>query len=327
MADGNKLFGFGNIASSAVNAGLGLYSLHQQKKENEKTREYNFKLAQMQNQWNVEQWQRENDYNNPANQVARIKAAGLNPDLIYGGGIQNTSATSPQMSAGAAAAPMDWSSLANINPVNSYLDAQLKQAQIDNINADTNKKGAETSILTDEKKFLSALRQGQIDLQNIQISVADKNMQLTDSEIRLNQAKLTEIEASVSSMNANITKLFNDMDIDLKRLELDKLVSDAQLREIASRCSLNYEQANRYRSELQSVLRQYDDEHDLSLSMKALYDSQKDKVDSENGLLQISKDGAKFKLDVATLKKRDLTTAQNYVRFNDELFKAVLSSL
>lgn len=153
MAGVNKLYGFGNIASSAINAGLGLYSLHQQKKENEKTREYNLKLAQMQNQWNVEQWQRENDYNMPANQVARLKAAGLNPDLLYGGGVSNTAATSPQMTAGAAGSPMDWSSLANINPVNSYLDAQLKQAQLDNLREDATSKKTSNRYLDAEKQL------------------------------------------------------------------------------------------------------------------------------------------------------------------------------
>ena len=53
-----------------------------QQEENEKNRTYNFNLAQLQNKWNLEQWNRENEYNSPAQQMARLKAAGLNPDMI-----------------------------------------------------------------------------------------------------------------------------------------------------------------------------------------------------------------------------------------------------
>ena len=55
-----------------------------QKRENQLNREYNLMLARQQNQWNLEQWQRENDYNSPTSQMARLRAAGLNPDLMYG---------------------------------------------------------------------------------------------------------------------------------------------------------------------------------------------------------------------------------------------------
>lgn len=31
-------------------------------------------------------WNRSNEYNNPSSQMARLKAAGLNPNLVYGSG-------------------------------------------------------------------------------------------------------------------------------------------------------------------------------------------------------------------------------------------------
>lgn len=57
----------------------------------------NMELAKYQYDLNMEQWNRENEYNSPASQMARYKAAGLNPNLIYGQ--QNTSAASPQYQA------------------------------------------------------------------------------------------------------------------------------------------------------------------------------------------------------------------------------------
>lgn len=78
-----------------------------QREENQKTRDYNLNLAKQQNQWNIDQWNRENEYNTPLNQMNRYKSAGLNPDLMYGQ--QNLSAASPEMTAGEGATPMDYS--------------------------------------------------------------------------------------------------------------------------------------------------------------------------------------------------------------------------
>lgn len=319
MADDNKpnrLNGFGNIASSAINAGLGLYSLHQQKKENEKTREYNLKLAQMQNQWNVEQWQRENDYNMPANQIARLKAAGLNPDLIYGGGVENTSATSPQMTAGAAGSPMDWSSLANINPVNSYLDAQLKQAQIDNINADTNKKGAETSILTDEKAFKKAILQGQLDLNNAQINLIGKQGDLTSEQIKETQLKCVQIEAYVREIYANIGKITND-------IEISKVLSDAQIKEIASRCNLNDSQAFSIVKQLPAVINKLNADTANSQAHANL-------AVEQLGQLEIGRDAVEFDARIRSFKsgkQDDLTAWQHVMMFTSQVLTALGSFL
>lgn len=51
-----------------------------------KQAEWNIKQQREQNAWNLEQWMRENEYNSPEMQMARLKAAGLNPNLMYGQG-------------------------------------------------------------------------------------------------------------------------------------------------------------------------------------------------------------------------------------------------
>lgn len=53
---------------------------------NRETNQANRDLAAQQNQWNVEQWQRQTDYNTPANQVARLAAANINPALAMANG-------------------------------------------------------------------------------------------------------------------------------------------------------------------------------------------------------------------------------------------------
>ncbi|MBQ3410779.1 MAG: hypothetical protein IJH30_03405, partial [Bacillus sp. (in: Bacteria)] len=64
--------------------------------QREALQEYNrgqMELAKYQNEWNLAQWERENAYNSPIQQMQRYREAGLNPNLIYGQ--QNLSAASP----------------------------------------------------------------------------------------------------------------------------------------------------------------------------------------------------------------------------------------
>lgn len=55
------------------------------------------KLAQYQYDKAVEMWNRQNEYNAPKAQMARLSEAGLNPNLVYGSGnvVGNTSAQAP----------------------------------------------------------------------------------------------------------------------------------------------------------------------------------------------------------------------------------------
>lgn len=46
--------------------------------------------------WSLEMWHRQNQYNTPAEQMKRFKEAGLNPHLIYGQGDAGNAATMPK---------------------------------------------------------------------------------------------------------------------------------------------------------------------------------------------------------------------------------------
>lgn len=56
----------------------------------------NMQLAQYNWQQQIDMWNRNNSYNTPKNQMARLKDAGLNPNLVYGhGSVANTSGSVP----------------------------------------------------------------------------------------------------------------------------------------------------------------------------------------------------------------------------------------
>lgn len=103
------------IAAAGVSAGGsllgsvigGLFGNYSQKKANEQNQlylaqqfEYNRRLQEQEYQQNLAQWNLENEYNSPSEQMARLAAAGINPHLAYSNGsVSNVSARSPQYSA------------------------------------------------------------------------------------------------------------------------------------------------------------------------------------------------------------------------------------
>jgi len=55
-------------------------------------------MAEYQNQQNLKQWERQNQYNSPTQQMQRLKEAGINPNMAYAKGtINNTVSSSPRM--------------------------------------------------------------------------------------------------------------------------------------------------------------------------------------------------------------------------------------
>ena len=96
--------------------------------------QFNAQQAKQANEWNMQQWERENAYNAPAQQMARLEAAGLNPNLMYGQGNPGTaSKLTAEVPQGVAPAKVSNSlaylSNAVIPIISMYQDLQNKTAQ------------------------------------------------------------------------------------------------------------------------------------------------------------------------------------------------------
>lgn len=83
----NGLFGSSNNKRTN-NANLKIAQMNNEwnAREAEKTREFMTSERDAQNIWNLEQWNRENEYNSASAQRERLEAAGLNPYLMMSGG-------------------------------------------------------------------------------------------------------------------------------------------------------------------------------------------------------------------------------------------------
>jgi hypothetical protein len=102
---------------------------------NKKTRQWNERMYGMQRQHALQDWQMQNAYNSPEQQMARLKAAGLNPHLIYGGGPGNVSQpvrSTDTKSWNPSAPQFDLGSAAK-SALFTGVDLELKNAQKDRI--------------------------------------------------------------------------------------------------------------------------------------------------------------------------------------------------
>lgn len=77
-------------AGQAVSGAFGLLGGYLQYK-------YNQRLAEQQNQYNLNMWNLQNEYNSPQAQMKRYEEAGLNPALMYSQGNPGNASSAPQM--------------------------------------------------------------------------------------------------------------------------------------------------------------------------------------------------------------------------------------
>jgi hypothetical protein len=208
-----------------------------QQEENEKNRTYNFNLAQLQNKWNLEQWNRENEYNSPAQQMARLKAAGLNPDMMYQNGTSGlTAASSPSMTAGAPSSPVDMSALGQKRTIGDAIHQGLQDAlvgaQIDVMKSEARKNNAQAGGQEITNETLGQINQAtfykivsESALNREQKRVAEKTGDMLISQKQHFDKLVDEIDSKIDLNNANIA----DMSQQQLMARVDRLLSVGSL--------------------------------------------------------------------------------------------------
>lgn len=136
-----------NVGSALLNTAGGLISgvlnsAHQERLL-KRQQAWAEKMASQQNQWNIDQWQRENEYNAPVNQMARYEAAGINPyNAVISGQIGSGSASAllsatPNNVSAPAFADVYGNPMSNfISGISSSLDNALKVLSVQKGNED-----------------------------------------------------------------------------------------------------------------------------------------------------------------------------------------------
>lgn len=211
-----------------------------QASENQKTREYNLELAKMQNQWNLDQWNRENEYNTPAHQRELLAEGKLNPDLIYGNGASGlTAASSPEMTSGASATPQDFSALGQKRTLGDAVQQSLRDsllgAQLELTRAQADKVKSETEGQNLTNKNILALDSAELDKRLAEADLTKKQKEEVSQNIenlKKTSAQLTEQIKNITLQNQGLTQqqLFERLNFALNRTKTKVEILDGLAR-------------------------------------------------------------------------------------------------
>lgn len=195
----------GSIAQGAIGSAA---SSHAANQANRFTKE----MMYLKHNWDRQAVADNRAYNDPKQVMARLKAAGLNPDMMYGqgaGSLQNAAITAPASSPTGQMQDTSW--VNNLNSITASLDAKLKAAQIKNVEEDTNKKKTEQANDT-----------ARVDLEERGVVVSEN---VSKAEILKMNQEVKNLEQNVKESDAKIEQM----------AEQNKLTKEQAVSEIFNR--------------------------------------------------------------------------------------------
>lgn len=189
----------------------------------------------------IEDWRRQNKYNDPSAQMARLKAAGLNPNMIYGSG------TAAATGSGAPASPPKYSPADqeyNIQAPSSALSMLSQYQNIEKTKADTALKWGELGIqalqvdsatLTIEQKELQneILRETGTKLAESKVEQSEANIESTKQKTKESKARTENILQSTENLKETINNIEKQgKQIDAQTDSIRKLIELNEIRRL-----------------------------------------------------------------------------------------------
>lgn len=123
----------------------------------------NAELMHRQNQYNIDMWKMNNEYNTPQAQMQRFQDAGLNPNLIYNMGTPGNSSSSPQQG---VPAPMDHKFAEKL--LSAFNIENLKKVRADRQKAEADADNARTDATRNSRQLFAEEHFGQNYVYNMQ---------------------------------------------------------------------------------------------------------------------------------------------------------------
>lgn len=165
---------------------------------NARNRRFQKEMYGIQRKDSLADWNMQNEYNSPAAQMARLKAAGLNPNLVYGSGAVATTTQMPRASSsqsGNAQAPqLETSGV--IQSLMYGLKSEMQAQQIENLKtqnlvlqSQAQKNALSSDTMAFDLAFKAAMRETDIGIREEMLKRLGLGNELTSSAVGLNLQK------------------------------------------------------------------------------------------------------------------------------------------
>jgi len=232
------------------------------------------KEANQQNrEWALEDWHRQNEYNHPAQNMERLRQAGLNPNLVYGKGADMAATTIRQTEAKPTpelSAPTDMQALHNSIMLNQQLKTNqstidLQNAQRASIEEDARRKRIDNDLFEEANQKDS----GNTYMYDKQLKAIQIDLNATEAEIQ------KELKEKGNQVQKAVEELAN--------LKLQGAQLQAQNLLVGAQKDKTLAEIDNVKQNLQ-ILRTQNYSDLLSLSMKKLNISMSDPIAVRIGL-------------------------------------------
>lgn len=302
----NWITGAGNFLAGLFGLGGNVYQANQANKwnqkqldaqiaENQKNRDFNHSEAEIARNFQAdfarEMFDKTNKYNSMSNQVAQMRQSGINPALAYSGN-SFAPGSMPSVSAGgtSSSGSVSPTQYATTDIVGPALSIARQQAEIDNINASTEKTRNESSILASDASFRDAWNSGLLTLQGLTIDLSGLDKDLKGNEISKARVEFQLLQKQYDSFDKHLQFL----DTQIESGKLDNLIKgiestfksreyEAMLDNIASNTALSKAQANSILQKLPYEIR--------SLGADAAYKNALTELCAKQGLVYDAQSG------------------------------------
>lgn len=216
----------GNVIGAGANIAMNAANNRFNAQQSELNRQYQTAEREAAQEWNLDMWNMQNQYNTPVAQLDRLLAAGINPETAVGMLSENGNTAGQLSTSGQAGSQASAAGMAQ--PGDLISGAVMNAAQIANINAQTDKTKAEAGMV---------VRLGEAQIKDLEASAYSKVKAGELSEA--NAKQIVEMLPLLKDKTTTETSQMNK-NIDVLDKQLQKL--DAEVRNIDENTNLLGEQ-------------------------------------------------------------------------------------
>lgn len=196
---------------------------------NRKTQKWNEKVMAQQREWALADWNMQNEYNSPEAQMARYRAAGLNPHLIYG---QQTSTPSVRSSEAPSFNPKapDLSGIGNT--FSAYFDTQARQAQTQLLKTQ--------NVIAEREAQLKATQDLLLNAQLIKTRWdTELSKNLAPYQMDMKRAQIAQLDQGIMESGSRITNMTDQMALNKAAAIRDEQRLGMEKQKLASQLSID----------------------------------------------------------------------------------------